>query len=129
MRGLVLLGMIMFLAVPAFAQEADLKGASEQAYENASDKAVFNRVSDWFSTVGKSEEEKEQVLAERKAVRAEKRERKELRKVQKNAERETNRARGGLEDDSGKAENKMREINQNRAGFKSQGGDRGRGKK
>ena len=46
------------------------KGANEQAYEHASDNAIFNRVGDWFATVGKSKEEKESILAERKAKRA-----------------------------------------------------------
>ncbi|MFC1704180.1 hypothetical protein ACFL1E_05300 [Candidatus Omnitrophota bacterium] len=53
-----------------YAQEKDLKGASPKAYEHASDQAVFNRVSDWFATVGKSKEEKVRIRAERKAKRA-----------------------------------------------------------
>ena len=50
----------------SFAQQ---KGASEQAREHASDNAIFNRVGDWFATVGKKGAEKEAVLAERKAKR------------------------------------------------------------
>ena len=43
------------------------KGADQSAYEHASDQAIFNRAGDWFSTIGKSEEEKTRILEERKA--------------------------------------------------------------
>jgi len=46
------------------------KGASEAAYEHASTNAIFNRVGDWFATIGKSGVEKEAILAERKTKRA-----------------------------------------------------------
>jgi len=45
------------------------KGASEAAYEHANANAIFNRVSDWFATIGKTEAEKKQILVERKAKR------------------------------------------------------------
>ncbi|MBN2121221.1 MAG: hypothetical protein JW734_09250 [Candidatus Omnitrophica bacterium] len=70
-----------------FAKEKTSKGASESAYEHASPQAVFNRISDWFSTVGKSEEEKEKILAERKAKRAAKRAEEEAKKAQKELEK------------------------------------------
>jgi len=62
------------------------KGASQEAYEHADDNAVFNRVGDWFATVGKSKEEKEKILAERKAERATKRAEKEAEKMKRKAE-------------------------------------------
>ena len=46
------------------------KGASRSAYEHASDQSIFNRIGDWFATVGKSDEEKQKILTERKAARA-----------------------------------------------------------
>ena len=53
------------------------KGASERAQERASEQSVFNRVGDWFATVGKPEEEKQQIIqqriAEREAKKAKKR--------------------------------------------------------
>lgn len=53
------------------AEEARTRGASQTAQEQASDRAIFNRVTDWFATVGRSEEEKEQILEERKSRRLE----------------------------------------------------------
>ena len=44
--------------------------ASSNAFERASDDSIFNRVSDWFATVGKPEDEKEAIIAERRADRA-----------------------------------------------------------
>ena len=49
---------------------------------------VFIR-SDWFATVGKSPEEKEKVLAERKAQRVKKRAEKEAEKLKKQAGKDT----------------------------------------
>jgi uncharacterized protein YpmB len=49
--------------------KAKVKGASAQAMERASENSVFNRVTDWFATVGKSPEEKTLILAERNAKR------------------------------------------------------------
>ena len=63
------------------------KGASEKAYEHASDEAVFNRIGDWFATIGKSDEEKKKIIAERKAKRAAKRTEKEAMKAQKEMEK------------------------------------------
>jgi len=85
-------GVVCFLVtgVPAFAQDVPKpKGASAQAYEHASDEAVFNRVSDWFATVGKSDQEKQTILAERKAKRAAAKAEKEAEKAKKQAEEES----------------------------------------
>ena len=78
---------IMLFAALAFnsalAAEGGEKGASAKAYEHASEQAIFHRVSDWFSTIGKSSEEKAKILEERRAKRALKRLEKETIKAQR----------------------------------------------
>ena len=74
--------------VPAFAAQGQ-KGASAKAMERASDEAVFHRVGDWFATRGKSEEEKQAIIAERKAERTAKRAQKEVEKQKKQMEKVT----------------------------------------
>jgi len=104
----------MFLLKPALAQEEAVqktKGASQQAYEHADDNAIFNRTADWFATIGKSAEEKEKILAERKADRAVKRAEKEAKKAQKKAEEASKGAQKGLEDAGQKAQKQMGEAN------------------
>ena len=76
---------------PVYAAK-DQKGASQKAYEHASENSVFNRVSDWFATVGKSEEEKAKILEERKAKRAAKLAEKEAKKLQVQLEEDTQEA-------------------------------------
>ena len=49
------------------------KGASEKAYEHASDQSVFNRIGDWFATLGYNKEEKQQILEQRRNERRKKR--------------------------------------------------------
>ena len=78
------------ISVPIFAGE---KGASEKALEHASDQSIFNRVTDWFATVGKSDDEKQKILAERRAKRAIKRAEKEVLKAQKEADRKAKEAK------------------------------------
>ena len=65
----------------------DGQGASEKAREKASDQAVFNRVSDWFATVGRSDEEKERIMQERRAGREARRYEKEARRSEKKLRR------------------------------------------
>lgn len=86
---------IVVLLIAAFvpllsvgAAEKGTKGASERAYERASEEAIFHRVGDWFATRGKSEEEKEAIIAERKATRAAKRAQKEAEKQKRKMEKE-----------------------------------------
>ena len=91
MKKIVALMVILALALtamPAFAAKGGTRGASQKAYENASDKAVFNRVGDWFATRGKSPEEKEAIIAERDAKRAAKKAEKEAKKLEKQAKKE-----------------------------------------
>jgi len=52
------------------AESSGQKGANQQAYEHASEHSIFNRVGDWFATIGKSQSEKKEILQERKAERA-----------------------------------------------------------
>lgn len=85
---------IAFSAVPSFAQ----KGASARAQEVASDEAIFHRVGDWFATRGKTPEEKQAILAERKAKRAAARAEKEARKAQKQAEKAMKKQQSKMKD-------------------------------
>jgi len=113
MKKLVLVAMALcFLVtgVPAFAQTPQRpKGASAQALEKASDEAVFNRVSDWFATIGKSDEEKQKILAERKTERAAKRAQKEAEKAKKEAQKKTQEAKKEAQKKQAEIEKKVKE--------------------
>lgn len=95
-------------AAPVMAAPEGQKGASASAYEHASDNSIFNRTSDWFATVGKSQEEKDRIKAERQARRAAKR-----------VEKESEKAKG-------EAENKMDESKDKAAKLKEQNRERER---
>jgi FKBP-type peptidyl-prolyl cis-trans isomerase len=85
----VLIALLLLSApVVSFAAPEGEKGASATAYEHASDQSVFNRVSDWFATVGKSDEEKERIMVERRAKRTAERAQKEAEKQAKQLEKE-----------------------------------------
>jgi len=97
-------------SVPVFAQETvKKKGASPAAYEHASDQAIFNRVGDWFATIGKSPEEKEAILAERRAKRAAEKAEKEAEKAKKQTEKETRAAKKEAEGKKKELEKSVRE--------------------
>ena len=99
MKKLVAITVILALVlcvVPAFAARGE-KGASAKAYEKASDEAIFHRVGDWFATRGKSEEERNAILAERKAKRAAKRIEKEAEKKKKQLEKEAKKKKKQLD--------------------------------
>ncbi|MGE5279116.1 MAG: hypothetical protein ACM3L6_00020 [Deltaproteobacteria bacterium] len=100
----ILVALFLASGVPAFAQQQ--KGASAAAYEHASDQSVFNRVGDWFATVGKSDQEKQQVLAERKARRTADKMKKEAAQRKQEGEKRAKEARAA-------ADKKMREIEKN----------------
>jgi hypothetical protein len=70
-------------SVPVAAQQCRTKGASAKACASASDQAIFNRVGDWFATIGKSDTEKKAILAERKLARAAKRAEKKAAKLKR----------------------------------------------
>ena len=74
MRNIIII-LVLMLAVPSisFGAPDGRKGASDKAYEHASDQSIFNRTGDWFATIGKSEEEKATIKAERVAERKAKR--------------------------------------------------------
>ena len=85
---IIAVALLLSLAVrPVFAAEGGEKGASSKAYEHASEQSIFNRVNDWFATIGKSPEEKAKILQEREMKRAEKRVEKQIRKAQREEER------------------------------------------
>lgn len=79
---------LIFSGSFCFAAKDGEKGASDQAYEHASDNSVFNRTSDWFATIGKSDEEKQKVLTERKARRAAKKAQEQTGKQARKAEKQ-----------------------------------------
>ena len=87
---LVVFGLLAGIA-PVYAAK-DRRGASDQAIEKASDQAIFHRITDWFATRGKSKEEKEAIIAERKAERAAKRAQKEARKQDKKLQKKARKA-------------------------------------
>lgn len=96
MRMLAVILVAFFILVsytPVIAADKETKGASAAAYEHASDQSIFNRVTDWFATIGKSPEEKEKILAERKAKRAAKRAEKEAKKAKAEAEKKAKKAK------------------------------------
>ena len=92
----------IFLSLPAYSAK-ETKGASQQAYEHASENSIFNRVSDWFATVGKSDEEKAKILEERKQERARKRLEKEAKKASQAGEKARVRTREEAQESKGKA--------------------------
>jgi len=82
-------GMIIVLSIMLMVSTTGLGFAAPnaKALEQADENAVFNRVGDWFATVGKSDVEKTKILAERKAQRAVKRAEKLVEKNKKMAEK------------------------------------------
>ena len=105
---LVLALAVIIIASPSFAAEGGTKGASAQAYEHASDNAIFNRVGDWFATRGKSEEEKNVIMAERRAKRATERVQKELEKRNKELAKETKKAQKTAQEKTQKVKDQMK---------------------
>ena len=85
MKKVMMLAMAAALVFSATASFA-AKGASEMGQEKASINAIFNRTADWFATIGKSEEEKTQILAERKVKRQAKEVENQAKKAAKEAE-------------------------------------------
>jgi hypothetical protein len=88
----VLILSFFVIYAPVFAREEGVKSAATKAYEHASDESIFNRVSDWFATLGKSDQEKTQILAERKAKRAAEKAAKAAKKAKKQAAKEAKEA-------------------------------------
>ncbi|MCK5014957.1 MAG: hypothetical protein KAS66_14185 [Candidatus Omnitrophica bacterium] len=99
MKKIMVLGLaaMMVLSVTVSFAAKDGKGASAQAYEHADDNAIFNRVGDWFATVGKSDEEKAKIKAQRKADRAVKRAEKEAKKKGKEVKEKIKKGKKGFD--------------------------------
>jgi len=95
--------MVLFLAfalvlsvMPSVDAQNPPKGMSASAYKHASDEAVVHRVTDWFATRGKSDMEKQQILATRKAQRAAKRAQKIAAKRQKIMEKKARQSKAKM---------------------------------
>jgi len=82
MRKIALLVVVFMVltSVPVFAQCASKSACSDRA-------SIHQKMGDWFATMGKSPEEREQVLAQRESARAEKKAEKKARKEAKQAEK------------------------------------------
>ncbi|MBU1871296.1 MAG: hypothetical protein KKH80_00630 [Candidatus Omnitrophica bacterium] len=106
----------ILLSTPVFSAKGGEKGASEQAYEHASNQTIFNRAGDWFATVGKSAAEKARILQERKAQRTAKRSEKEVQKaVRKSGKAEEKAQRKEIQ-----TRERVREEVQEQQGIKTQ---------
>ena len=82
--------LVLGAAAPGYAAK-ESQGASATAYEHASDEAIFYRVGDWFATLGKSNEEKQAAIAERRTRRL-------VKRTQENLEQHTEAAQRGIEE-------------------------------
>jgi regulator of protease activity HflC (stomatin/prohibitin superfamily) len=87
----LVLALSFALTVPAFAQMKDIKGPSAQALAKASDDSVVDKVGDWFATRGKSDQEKQAILMQRRGARtaekAQKQAEKKAREMKKQADK------------------------------------------
>ena len=121
------IALLLTLAIrPVFAAEGGEKGASSKAYEHASEQSIFNRVSGWFATFGKSPEEKARILQERKMKRAERHAEKQVRKAQREEER--SRRQQASQDREMKNTTRVRNRAENRVNLGATG-SKGKGKK
>jgi len=93
---MILILSLTLIGMPAFAAQGR-RGASDRAYQQASDESVFVRAGDWFATRGKTAEEKKAVLAERKTKRAKARMQKEVEKKKKMMEKEMKKRQKEME--------------------------------
>lgn len=89
----ILLAVISLLvAAPVFAQQRDVRGPSARAYEKASERSIIHRAGDFFATVGRSQEEKDQIISKRSMERARRQAERKSREMKKQAEK----ARGDM---------------------------------
>ncbi len=123
---IIAVALLLTLAVrPVFAAEGGGKGASAMVCTDTSEQSIFNRVNDWFATIGKSPEEKASILQERKIERAKRREENQIR----NAQREEERLRRRQTSEDRQMENRTRNRNRKENRVKTGAGSRGRGKR
>jgi ElaB/YqjD/DUF883 family membrane-anchored ribosome-binding protein len=130
-KRLVLLIFLGFFAVTiinsVYAQQPQ-KGASAQAYEHASEQSVFNRVGDWFATIGKSGAEKEKILQQRRAQREAKRIRKQTNQESEAAQKQLREESRRTKQQTERKVQRLREKVQENTGEQTFGIGRGRGK-
>jgi len=84
---------LTLISVPCFAAEGGQKGASGKASERASQKSIFNRVNDWFSSKGKAG--KQEKTSEKKRTRTEKKERTRTEKKERTRTEQTEKKQKG----------------------------------
>ena len=92
---LVLMLSVVFIDM-ASAQVKTVKGSNAMAYEKASDESMINRAGDWFATRGKSDQEKQAILNQRKAKRAADKLKKQANKEAKQAKAKMDKAGKGM---------------------------------
>ena len=86
------LTMLLLVSVgPVIAAPSEQKSISPIAFEHANDEFIFYRISDWFATLGKSDQEKKIIIAERRMKRAAARALKQAKKIKKGLEAEVER--------------------------------------
>jgi hypothetical protein len=73
----VLIILFVSLAIPTYAQY------SSTAYGGADNETMLNKISDWFATVGKPEEEKYRIKAQRRGERKIKKAKKDIARKKK----------------------------------------------
>ena len=98
MKKLVVLAILVcfvFSAVPALPTYA--QGKSGVSASAVSDDSVIDKIGDWFATRGKSDAEKQKILAERKMKRMAERTQRKLEKEQKKASRELNKQKNQMQ--------------------------------
>ncbi len=88
MKKLAILLLVVAFAVTTVPAFAAIKGPSAMALEKASNDSMVDRVGDWVATRGKSPEEAQAIVADRKAKRLAAKAQKELERVQREAEKQ-----------------------------------------
>lgn len=92
---------IILVTAPSFAQPEKAQEGRSVATEQASDNAIFNRITDWFATRGKSPEEAETIgtqrQAERDAAKSRRKAARQKKEMERGAENAQQRIRGRAE--------------------------------
>ena len=84
------------LAVPAFAAPKDMKAPGTKAVASVGDDSAVDKVGDWFATRGKSSDEKQKILMERKAKRAVEKAQKQADKKAKEMKKQAEKTKKGM---------------------------------
>ncbi|MBN2484056.1 MAG: hypothetical protein JXD21_07650 [Candidatus Omnitrophica bacterium] len=100
-RPLLIAFIICAQVLPCYPQDQGETQANVQAHAHASEHSVFNRVGDWWATIGKSGEAKTKILQEREVARALHRAEKELKKTHKEAAKKRKQAREKIKKNQG----------------------------